>query len=65
LTSSHNSKYTEASKETIPPEFEPLDFQELFHNDELQKFERDTALYKLQTYLSERFESVLQPFWNK
>ena len=46
--------------ETQPPPI--LEIEELFDKKAIEKFERETGLLKLQTFMSDKFNSVLGPF---
>jgi hypothetical protein len=46
--------------EAQPPPI--LEIEELFDKKAIEKFERETGLLKLQTFMSDKFNSVLGPF---
>lgn len=47
---------------TETQDFSPLDIEELFDKKAIEKFERETGILKLQTFMGEKFNSVLGPF---
>lgn len=40
----------------------PLDFNEMFDKKAIEKFELDTNILKLQTFLSDKFHLLFSPF---